>query len=165
MEPHTYVVFTPPCKRNVDTIMLRFTRPAQSRSSCGSDSAPPELHLSCIVEVEGGGVTPLQPAKKLLQPSGLLFGFWGGRQSSSIVRFSRRNAGQVEVLCAFTICLCEVGGAGCLFASTQLKETTAKRGAGFLCTKTVLTCVFSLRRGGGTRSCFIFGLVRAAGYS
>lgn len=45
------------------------------------------------------------PAKEFPEAFGLLFGFRWGRQRSSIMGFSRRNTGQVQVLCAFTICL------------------------------------------------------------
>lgn len=54
--------------------------------------------------------------------------------------------------------LTQVGGAGCLLASTQLEESTAKRRAGLLATETLITCGVCFSRGGGTRSRFIIGL-------
>lgn len=39
-----------------------FGRPAQTGAGRGSDSAPMEATLVGVVQVEGGGVAPLQPA-------------------------------------------------------------------------------------------------------
>lgn len=107
-----------------------FTGPPEPRPGCGSDAAPPELHV-CIIQVEGGGVTPLQsaepskqnlqnqtfnfqtaatlitpsPAKELPEAFGLLLGFRRGRQRSCIPGILQGNASQVQVLRGFTVSL------------------------------------------------------------
>lgn len=96
---------------------LAFGRPAQTGAGRGSNSAPLEPPLVGVVQVEGGGVAPLQPAaaavslglhmgatcstcgvmlpaEELPEASCLLLGLWGGRgRLSAIVWFPLRDAG------------------------------------------------------------------------